>query len=578
MKHKRERSNQGTLSIDSVPILKAGSFTDAKGQRVHFTLRDLDTIVTNTNALLKTKLLEPPVKLGHDEDQKLTDGMPALGHVNKLFRVGDQIFADLIDIPKKLHSLIQKRAYTTVSSEVYKKMEHPNTGEDIGITLRAVAILGADLPAIKGMGDIESLYNSEDEPAYHYVAFKESELQEEKQMKTFKIDDVKKLIPCCHGDVQKFMDEQKITEISFDQLAECLAKLKITKLDEHGGDMPECPEGFVWSPEKGQCVDNATMREDERHVCPKGMQWDVAAARCVPVTVAKDQDVPEQAKSIKDDEEMEKLTGLQKAVEKKEIELVLPEGAPSVWTADMFKTALDVMGGTFVGCREMMEGKVSNAQNFCAWMTHKVTNVWPASAEWKAMEPTEEEKKKLQEEEAKKKAAMQEDEKKKAEDKEKEEKAKMSVDQKVEMNKLQEKVKKLENEKLTKMLTELKEKNRNILLPKFDGYLDSFAEYFGTNENVVKLGEKEFTPMELFYKFLSDLTQSKAVIFGELAKEKTKDNERRKESIENAYKDSRPGQQVRNVDLSMLAEQIADAQKITYTEALVKASKQSKEG
>jgi hypothetical protein len=153
VKVKQQKRNK----IESVPIFQSGTW---KGQT--YTIEDLDEIVRNTNALIKARLHEPPIKLGHNENQKKLleeSGLPAFGYVEKLYRIGDQIFADFIDVPDKLINWITLRHYDKVSSEIYLDYEHPKTNEKIGKVLRAVALLGADIPAVKGLGSI--MYHKE---------------------------------------------------------------------------------------------------------------------------------------------------------------------------------------------------------------------------------------------------------------------------------------------------------------------------------------------------------------------------------------------------------------------------------
>jgi hypothetical protein len=87
----------------------------------------------------------PPLKLGHGEDSNA----PAYGWVKNLRKRGDKLLADLVDIPKDTFELIKARRFDTLSAEVYKGLRR--NGEFFKTALRAVAILGAQIPAVSGL-------------------------------------------------------------------------------------------------------------------------------------------------------------------------------------------------------------------------------------------------------------------------------------------------------------------------------------------------------------------------------------------------------------------------------------------
>jgi len=64
--------------------------------------------------------LKPYLKFGHDDKQKLvqTSGMPALGWVKNLRKVGKKLIADFIKVPKKIYELIKAGAYRRISAEI----------------------------------------------------------------------------------------------------------------------------------------------------------------------------------------------------------------------------------------------------------------------------------------------------------------------------------------------------------------------------------------------------------------------------------------------------------------------------
>ncbi len=121
-----------------------------------FTEKDADEIIENSVKLRDQ--LKPPLKLGHSEEQQFADGMPSLGTVENLRKENGYIVGDFKDVPVAIADLIRKKAYFRLSPEIYYNFVD-NVGNSHGKALRAVALLGADVPAIKTLRDIEALYH-----------------------------------------------------------------------------------------------------------------------------------------------------------------------------------------------------------------------------------------------------------------------------------------------------------------------------------------------------------------------------------------------------------------------------------
>jgi len=150
-------------SIEGVEIFAVGTFNGDE-----YTEKDLDAMI---EAFSKTSTrIRPALKLGHTEDQKLiqNDGLPAAGFINKLYRKGQKLVADFVDIPKKIFDLIQNKAYTRVSSEIYWGIDIGN-GEVYDKLLSGVALLGSDIPAVSSLSEILSLYSLDYESIKSYA-------------------------------------------------------------------------------------------------------------------------------------------------------------------------------------------------------------------------------------------------------------------------------------------------------------------------------------------------------------------------------------------------------------------------
>lgn len=114
---------------------------------------DLDGIVAAFNELRDAG--QVPLKFGHNDKQPLTDGQPALGWVEKVWKAGGKLLADFTDIPNEVFSAIRNKLYKKVSVEL-----HPNVkrdGASYPWVLSAVALLGADRPAVRGLKDLQAL-------------------------------------------------------------------------------------------------------------------------------------------------------------------------------------------------------------------------------------------------------------------------------------------------------------------------------------------------------------------------------------------------------------------------------------
>ena len=164
-----------TVDIEDVEILAPGTWHSSTGVTT-FEDKDLDEIVTSFKEIKGNKEInyEPPVKLGHSARQKLLqeDGYPAAGWVSSLKKVGNKLLASFVGVPKKIAELIEAGAYKKVSSEIYTAYEIG--GKKYGKALKAVSLLGADIPAVKTLNDIVAQYSDENGIPFETVIFEES--------------------------------------------------------------------------------------------------------------------------------------------------------------------------------------------------------------------------------------------------------------------------------------------------------------------------------------------------------------------------------------------------------------------
>jgi hypothetical protein len=112
---------------------------------------DLQDIADNFNTLAGT--VKPPVRLGH----RNLEGQPALGWVKSLKRAGNKLIATLGDVPQVIYDSIKTGRFKRVSAEIYwnyKPKSGSFIGEKFNYVLKAVALLGADIPAVNNLSDL----------------------------------------------------------------------------------------------------------------------------------------------------------------------------------------------------------------------------------------------------------------------------------------------------------------------------------------------------------------------------------------------------------------------------------------
>lgn len=148
------------FSLQSVPIFSAGTWNNDVYHEA-----DLDAIVAAHGQVG----FKPPLKLGHDETQPLakSDSMPALGWVTNLRRVGKTLYADFTDLPKRVWEAITRKAYDRVSAEIY--WDYVESGRKFPRVLKAVALLGAEIPAVTSLQALQSLYAAQGQTVKTYM-------------------------------------------------------------------------------------------------------------------------------------------------------------------------------------------------------------------------------------------------------------------------------------------------------------------------------------------------------------------------------------------------------------------------
>lgn len=136
--------------MEAVEIFAIGEHNGMK-----FNESDLASMVESFNTLTQKEGYRPVLKLGHEDTQKYfgqRKGAPNLGVVEKIWHDGKKIFANFANVPDAVVDMIRNGRYNAVSIEMFPKLQAE--GVTFSNVLTAVALLGAELPAVKGLKDL----------------------------------------------------------------------------------------------------------------------------------------------------------------------------------------------------------------------------------------------------------------------------------------------------------------------------------------------------------------------------------------------------------------------------------------
>ncbi len=128
-------------------------FAVGKWNDMEFSDADLEDIVANFDKL--KDIHKVPLKFGHDSDKDVPDGQPAIGWISRVFKQGEKLFADFSDMPRTVFEAIKNKLYRHVSIELLFNVD--NDGTKFNHVLDAVALLGADHPAVNSLADLDAL-------------------------------------------------------------------------------------------------------------------------------------------------------------------------------------------------------------------------------------------------------------------------------------------------------------------------------------------------------------------------------------------------------------------------------------
>lgn len=144
-------------TIKALEIFAAGMWSPSTGGTYTWTEADLDTMVENFNALAGTNIVKPHLKLGHTDGQKWfgqKNGVPTLGWIERVWRDGKKLMADVTDVPMMVIDLIRQGRYHNISAEIFPANVIEHNGKKLGAVLSAVALLGTEMPAVRDLAGL----------------------------------------------------------------------------------------------------------------------------------------------------------------------------------------------------------------------------------------------------------------------------------------------------------------------------------------------------------------------------------------------------------------------------------------
>lgn len=144
-------------AIRNIEIFRSGTHNGDQ-----YTEADLDDMVAAFHRLD----YRPALKVGHTKD---ASGAPAYGWISNLRRAGQKLLADFTDMHESVVEAIRSKAYNRVSAEVFHNLRR--AGEVFPRALKAVALLGAEVPAVAGLVPLHKMEFAEFDALERTAAF-----------------------------------------------------------------------------------------------------------------------------------------------------------------------------------------------------------------------------------------------------------------------------------------------------------------------------------------------------------------------------------------------------------------------
>lgn len=158
MAAKVEQENQLKENHGDIPEMEIFRTGTHNGEP--FDDKDLQEIVDNFHALKSE--VRPKLKITHREKQESLAGLASYGDIVDVFikAVEDgsrRLFAKISNVPNQVIDFIKNRRFPERSIEIYPKLKLGTKADDkiYRNVLKAIALLGSEMPAVTGMAPIK---------------------------------------------------------------------------------------------------------------------------------------------------------------------------------------------------------------------------------------------------------------------------------------------------------------------------------------------------------------------------------------------------------------------------------------
>lgn len=223
-------------------------FATGKWNGMQFEKEDLNSIASAFHSLGDN--MQVPLKFGHNDEQQMTDGYPALGWVTDVWVEGDKLLAKFTDIPDAVFNAIESKLYRNVSIELEMGVEWKK--QFFNMVLTGVALLGADIPAVNVLADLQA-YMSKSQA--HFTSERKLTFSYSKETTTMS-DDLQRQLQELKAELNKAQNEALTFRKQAEDSAEAARKASFeaqrkalfTKLDEgvrSGAITPAARETFM---------------------------------------------------------------------------------------------------------------------------------------------------------------------------------------------------------------------------------------------------------------------------------------------------------------------------------------------
>lgn len=159
-------SDQGKRYL-KVPIAVLGQWQHPEYSFVEFSQKDFNEILQNWSENVAG--YEPPLFLGHPNNDKAIEGAPSVGFLEKLYQEDNKLFGLFDPVDDEVFSDVEKGAYRYSSAEVYRNAYSKTTGKPVGTLLRGVAL--TNRPFLTGMPRVETIHQQFSEQPLDNVSF-----------------------------------------------------------------------------------------------------------------------------------------------------------------------------------------------------------------------------------------------------------------------------------------------------------------------------------------------------------------------------------------------------------------------